>query len=105
MESSEFLGSPGGVLGLALALGVVGGALWFVGDLMLKGMGLDIDEYNRQTSYRRNMRPLDQLTDVYSDYRNFPPMLGAFGFLMVCGAAILAVAGSAWFILRFLGLM
>jgi hypothetical protein len=101
-EPSGVAMGPADVLILALLVGIVGVVLFILGNLLLKASGRNINEYNRQTRYRKDMGVVDQLTDVYSSPSNSAPMLGAFGLLTLFIAAVLAVLGGIWFVASWL---
>ena len=105
MSARETINTPGGILSLAIVVGLVGAILMYIGDRMLKAKGLDIDEYNRRTSYRRQMGPLEQLNDFYSDTGNIPALLGMNGMIMLFAAAAMGIFGLGWLLLGWLGIL
>jgi hypothetical protein len=58
---------------LALGSCAVGAVLFVVANLIMKSIGMDINEHAREPSRYRNMGVFEQPTAFHSHARNFPP--------------------------------
>lgn len=100
MEPNELISGPGDLLMLALGAGVVGGVLFLIANLIMKALGMDINEHAHETRRYRNMGFIEQMTAFHSDFRNIPVAIGAGGLFLLFGAVLMALGAGVWLLIR-----
>jgi hypothetical protein len=100
MQAHELISGPGDLFMLALGAGVVGAVLFLVANLIMRAIGMDINEHARETERYRSMGYFEQMTAFHSDARNIPAAIGAFGLFFAFGAVLMALGAGAWFLIR-----
>jgi multisubunit Na+/H+ antiporter MnhC subunit len=100
MQPNELVGGPRDLLMLALVVVGVGAVLFLIANLIMKVIGLDINEHAYETRRYKNMGFFEQMTAFHSDARNIPAAIGAGGLFLVFGAVLIALGAGAWFLVR-----
>lgn len=100
MQPNELVSGPGDLLMLALGAAVVGGVLFLVANLIMKAIGMDIDQHAHETRRYRDMGFFEQMTAFHSDLRNVPVAIGAGGLFLLFAAVLLALGSGVWFLVR-----
>jgi hypothetical protein len=100
MQSNDLISGPSDLLMLALGAAVVGGALFLIANLIMKAIGIDINQHAHETRRYRTMGFLEQMTAFHSDLRNIPVAIGAGGLFLLFAAVLLALGAGVWFLVR-----
>jgi len=100
MQPNEIISGPGDLFILALGAGIVGGVLFLVANLIMKAIGMDINQHARDTRHCRDMGFFEQTTAFFSDFRNIPVAIGAGGLFLVFAAVLMLLGAGSWYIIR-----
>ncbi len=100
MQPNELINGPVDLLMLAVGLGIPGVVLFGVANLIMKMIGMDINEYARETDHYRNLGFAEQFSAFFSDVRNIPALFGILGLFLMFGGVVSLVVSGGWFLLR-----
>ena len=98
MESNELLSTPGSVLVAGIVIGIIGLTLFLIAKLVMKIIGLDINDYADETRYVRDLGFFEQSAIFFSDARNIPVTLGIVGLFFILIGFIFLLVGGIWYI-------
>lgn len=102
MQSNDLIGGPGELFILALVVGVAGTIFYLMANLIMKAIGMDINEYAHETSRYRSMGFFEQLATFFSDARNIPVTIGVVGLFLLFGAVMMGLYAGVWLAVRML---
>ena len=96
----ELINSPVDLLFAAVVIGVIGGILFGLANLIMKVMGDDINKHFRESERYKQLGILDQMSTFYSNPRNIPIAIGMGGLFFIFGAVCMAIGALVWFVIR-----
>lgn len=101
MQPNELISSPRDLFVTAVVIGIIGGILFGLANLIMKMTGDDINKHARESERYRHMGTLDQMNAFYSNPRNMPVAIGIGGIFMLFAAVCMAVGALVWLVVRF----
>ena len=99
-QVNELINSPVDLLVAAAVIGVIGGILFGLANLIMKATGDDINKHARESERYRHLGTLEQMSVFYSNLRNMPVAIGIGGLLLLFAAVCMAIGALGWFIVR-----
>jgi len=99
-QTNELITGPRDLLVVSLVAAGVGFLSFLLSNLIMKAIGLDINEYARETERYRYMSFFDQMTAFLADLRNVPVLIGVMGLFLICVAGLMALGSGVWFLIR-----
>ena len=100
MHTIELFSCPRDLLIASAVAAGVGVLLFLIANLIMKVIGLDINEYARESERYRYMDFFDQTKNFYSDFRNMPVLIAFFGIFLVILAVLTALGSGVWILVR-----
>lgn len=100
MQPNVLISGPWELLMLALGVAVVGGFLFLVANLVMKAIGMDINQHANETMRYRDIGFFEQTNAFFSDSRNIPVAIGIGGLFLLFTAVLMAIGAAGWFLIR-----